>query len=173
MPVPSVVATPGVADANSYLTRAEATTYHDAHLYASKWTSASNDQKDIAIIMATRVLDAMVEWTGVKATEAQKLQWPRSGMRDRSDDYALADTVIPQELKDAVAELARTLLAADRTLDSDLETLGITALKAGSVALDFTNPQAKVIADAVAFLLPVQWGTIRSRRSGNVPVLRA
>jgi len=58
-------ATPGAADANSYATVADADAYHEGHLYASAWTSASNTTKEQALVMATRWLDAQVRWAGV------------------------------------------------------------------------------------------------------------
>ncbi len=69
-------------------------------------------------------------------------------------------SIIPQELKDATAELAGQLGTTDRTLDNDVIVQGITAIKAGSVGLNFKQaivPQ--VIPDAVYNLLPQSWLT--------------
>src|SRR5438046_7448880 len=115
-----VVATPGAADANSYCSLAEANTYHDSHPYASAWTgAASDDARNRALVTATRLLDEHIEWDGYAASATQALGWPRSGMVDRNEN-AIDSSTIPQTLKNAVAEFARQIIAADRTAESDI-----------------------------------------------------
>jgi hypothetical protein len=170
MPV-TVIATPLAVDANSYITTAEGDAYHEAHLYPAAWVSASTDQKNRAVVMATRLLDAMFEWSGTKATEAQALQWPMSGMFDPAG-YPIEAHVIPRQLKDATAELARTLLAGDRTADNAAEAQGLKSLKAGPVELTFAEQiTPKVISDAVYHLLPRAWGRLRSRVNSGTTVM--
>lgn len=171
-----IVATPGAANANSYETLAEAETYFATRLPLAGWENA--DSKEILLIMATRVLDAMLSghrrlergkdgnfyitsplWTGGPATTTQRLAWPRTGMLDRNGN-AIAVNVIPQDLKDATAELAGQLGNADRTLDNDVIVQGLTSVKAGSVALTFKDMiEARVLPDAVWNLMPDSWYT--------------
>ena len=54
-------ATVGGSSANSYCTRAEGDTYHEAHLYATAWTGATSGNKDAALVWATRMLDEQIE----------------------------------------------------------------------------------------------------------------
>lgn len=69
-------------------------------------------------------------------------------------------TYIPQDLKDAQIELAGQLLATDRTLDNDIQTLGITSVRAGSVALSFKEMISHhVLPEAVWMLMPATWLT--------------
>ena len=69
-------------------------------------------------------------------------------------------TSIPQELKNAEAELAGQLLGADRTLDNDVIVQGISSLRAGSVSMSFNKDIiAQVLPDAVMNLLPQSWLT--------------
>lgn len=153
----AVDATPGGATANSYCTVAEADTYHDDHLYASAWSAASDTQKAAAVITATRLLDAWVEWSGLAASSTQALCWPRSGMLTRNG-YSILSTVVPQTLKDATAEFARQLLASDLTETNEVVAKGITELKAGSIALKFKEAVEKhVVPDAVLALLVPSW----------------
>jgi len=81
---------------------------------------------------------------------------------------------IPPELKNAAAELARQLIVADRSADSDLETQKVKSLTAGPVSLTFgDNIAAKVMPDAVVALLPSWWGYVRGRVSATRELVRA
>lgn len=152
----------GGANSNSYSTIVEADAYHDNHLYAADWTGATADNKCRALLMATRLLDEHLEWEGSPTKrDTQKLQWPRSGMVDLLGQF-IADTVLPKALKDATAEFARQLIAANRTADSQTETESIKSLAVGPVTIDFGNPRAKVIPDSVYHMIS-QWGLVRSR----------
>ncbi|MGE3276728.1 MAG: DnaT-like ssDNA-binding protein [Vicinamibacterales bacterium] len=167
----TVVATAGASTANSYCTRAEANTYHEAHPYASTWDAAGDTDKDKAIVTATRLLDEHVEWEGVASTTTQALGWPRIGLEDLNGN-AIDSAAVPQKLKDAVAEFARWILAADRMADSDVEAQNLRSLKAGPVALEFgPGVRAKVIPDAVWYMVR-QWGTVRQRSGASVPLER-
>ncbi len=174
MAVPTLDSTPGSASANSYTTVAEATTYHESRLSSSAWTDATTDNKTISLIMATRVLDQMTNWTGISVDQIQALNWPLDGMIDKNEVEFIPVTEIPPELKEATAEFARLLLGTDLTLNSDIEDLKIRSLSAGSVALTFDGGvTAKVIPDSVYFLLPAHWFTsISSRAKGVRKVLR-
>lgn len=171
-------ATVGGAASNSYETVVEAQNYFDARLPLAGWDNA--DSQAILLVMGTRVLDALAQpfktffpasggtgayyrvrrqWTGAPATTTQRLAWPRTGMLDANGN-AIASNVIPQALKDALAELAGQLGGQDRTLDNDVIIQGLTSVKAGSVSLAFKQeiiPQ--VIPDAVYNLMPQSWLT--------------
>lgn len=166
MPVPTLIATPGALNANSYCTVAEANTYHDERLFTDDWTGASADDKTKALIWATRQLDLLYAWAGYPTDErdVQALQWPRSGIVDVDGLSTIDDDVIPRELKWATAEFARQLIVANRTADSDIETQGITSLSAGPISLSFKDTvRLKVVPDAVASLIPAHWGTLRGK----------
>lgn len=176
----TLVATPGAADANSYETEAEATAYFATRLPLSPpWDEA--DDPTAALAMATRVLDATFQprkvfvpamngqaayyragrqWTGLPASATQALAWPRIGMYDQNGN-AIAETVIPQALKDAQSEFAGQLAAGgDRTLDNDVVSQGISSVRAGSVAVSFRDTVfAQVLPDAVLNLMPASWFT--------------
>ncbi len=180
MPV-TLDATPGALTANSYATVIEAEAYFDTRVLVSGWEDA--DSKDVLLMMATRTIDALLSprrtfyppiggkagyyvnrptWTGTRpATNLSKLAWPRSGMFDRNG-VAISELVIPQELKDAVAEFAGALGTKDTTLDNDTVVQGITSIKAGPVALTFAEGAAmlsKVLPEAVLDLLVPSWLT--------------
>jgi hypothetical protein len=165
MATPTLVATAGSASANTYLTLAEADAYHDTRLSVTDWTDATDDTKNKSLLMATRLIDDMFAWVNSQTDSVQALRWPRSGMLDANERDYIDNDVIPQELKNAVAELARQLIAEDRTVDDDIETKRITSLTAGPVSLSFgEGVKAKVIPDAVFFMIPRWWwSSIRDR----------
>lgn len=72
----------GKVDANSYASVDDCEEYHDGHLYSTAWETASAEQKVVALVMATRVIDAEYQFGGVRARIEQALQWPRSDCRD-------------------------------------------------------------------------------------------
>ena len=117
----------GMADANSYASAADGDAYHDGHLYASAWTAATAANKEKALVMASRLIDAEYQFNGFKASGGQALQWPRISCPDpdvnatelvgilwRAGNY-VDSNIVPKAVVDATCELARELLVADRT----------------------------------------------------------
>ena len=173
MPV-VIDATPAGISANSYATLAEADTYHEERLHTETWDAADDATKNIARVMATRLLDSMFVWAEWPTTEEQSLQWPRQGVLAANQLENIGDYEIPIELKRATAEFARQLIDSDSTENSDIEALGITSLSAGPVSLAFKATQTvKVVPDAVGYLMPQWWFKIRSRKTGIRELLRA
>lgn len=176
--MPTIDATVAGVAANSYETEAEANTYFDNRLPLPTPWVASGEQNVRALIMATRVLDAMSvarkvlriskdsryyytnrRWTGSPATTTQRLAWPRTGMFDANGN-AIPSNVIPQALKDAESELAGQLLMSDTTLDNAAIAQGISSVRAGSVSVTFKDMiEAHVLPDAVLNLMPPSWFT--------------
>lgn len=138
-----LIETPGAANANTYATLAEFKAYRDARLPASAAAVAATDAAiEAALIVAARALDASFDWTGAAVDAVQALTWPRSGMLTRNG-FAIATSgsaSITQPLKDAQCEWAYQLLAGvDTTSDNDAAKLGISSVKAGSVAVSFQS----------------------------------
>lgn len=178
MPI-EVIATPNASDANSFIDLDEYAYYWERRTPLDPPVTVTGDVAARNVIMATRVLSTLHvarktirwdqnhnpyyytsrAWTGEISTSTQALPWGRKSMYDRLG-RAIAENVIPQELKDATAELAGQLEANDRTLDNDIIVQGITSVKAGSVALTFKNNiEAQVLPDAVVNLLVPSWLT--------------
>lgn len=169
-------ATPASPTANSYATLAEANTYHESIIpaQATDWTSATDATKEAALVTATRLLDQWFLWESWPSTEAQNLDWPRQGLLGRNGRQYIGDMVIPIELKNATAELARQMIVENRTLDSDIEVKNITSLRAGPVSLSFgSGVTAKVLPDAVMSYIPEWWGRPRSTRTMTRDLMRA
>lgn len=135
--------TPGSASANSYASLAEFEAYAAARVPALAWfTAADNTVKSAVLMAAAREIDACFVWTGVAVDEVQALTWPRRGMLSRNG-FAIGVTAIPNDLKNAQCELALQLGAGDRLGDNDPLRKGVTSLKAGSVALTFSDVQGQ------------------------------
>lgn len=124
----------GKADANSYATVAEADAYHETRLFVTAWTGASTPDKTAALIWATRVIDEQTTWDGARVDQRQALQWPRYGVPSRDRNIPFDSDIVPVFLKDATAEMARLLIAGDRTADNDTE--GFKRLKVGPVEIE-------------------------------------
>jgi|ERR1017187_4566311 hypothetical protein len=72
----------GKADANAYAEVANGDAYHAGHLYATAWTAATADQKAVALVMASRLIDAEYQFNGLRSVDSQALQWPRVNCLD-------------------------------------------------------------------------------------------
>src|ERR1051325_7676885 len=106
----------GKADANAYASAADCDAYHDGHLYAAAWTAATAENKDKALVMATRLIDAECQFDGARAKETQALQWPREDCPDPdAAGESVPGNVVPKAVAAATCEMARELLIADRT----------------------------------------------------------
>jgi len=110
------------ASANSYVTLEDANTYFETVPDSSTWVDKTNDQRNRAIISATRWIDAL-SFYGNRCTETQALKWPREDYK--VDGIELACTLIPVGIEVATYELARAL--ANDT-DAITGTTGTTGL---------------------------------------------
>lgn len=159
--------TVGGADADSYADLDFLATYVLARAFVPSWYATSTSAtKEAAMRQAARMLDALFVWTGSAVDETQALTWPRTGMFTRNG-YAIAETVIPADLKKAQCEFALQIGAGDKSADNDAIRDGITSVKAGSVAVTFSDPEksTREAADIAARLkeYEMQWA------SRNVP----
>ncbi|MEI7733501.1 MAG: DnaT-like ssDNA-binding protein [Verrucomicrobiota bacterium] len=109
----------GKADANAYADVADGDAYFEGHLYATLWTAATADQKAAALVMATRLIDAEMQFYGLKAVSGQALQWPRLNCPDPDGDAeslgVVKNSVVPPPVICATCEMAQELMLVDRT----------------------------------------------------------
>jgi len=171
----TLVATPKSATANTYALLATANMYHESHVDASGvWAGAGDPDKNIALAMGTRLLDAKYRWGGTATDEDQRLQWPRIGLLDFIERGSLDEDTIPAQIEEATSELARLLLGADSTADLAQSVQGLTGLKVGPIELKFKAfmSDSKPIPDSVRDLIPSWWGRLMG--SGMIrPLIRA
>lgn len=109
--MPTLIATIGAADANSYSTIAELATVADQLFpQPTAWIMAEEDDQVRIAIGATKLLDQLA-FVGWPATETQSLAWPRRGV-SRGDGFGdYTTTELPVALKQAHARLCFFLAA--------------------------------------------------------------
>lgn len=91
-----------VANANSYVSDSDYTTYATARGYTVGSTTSEREQE---ILKAMDYIEShRDEFKGLKATGTQSLQWPRYNVW--IDSYQIDSNSIPDELKNAVMEAA-------------------------------------------------------------------
>ena len=118
----TIVATLKSATANSYVTLAEANTYFETVPDSTTWTNKTDDQKNRALISATRWIDGL-NFYGDRCDESQALKWPRNNYH--VDDDELACTSIPANIKYAQYELARALANETDAITGNKGTDGV------------------------------------------------
>ena len=145
-----LIATAADPDANTYCTLAEAECYVAGVAYPGKWADADADQKNRALVTATRMLDDAMDWFGFPTTYEQRLQHPRIGLVTRTGDE-VDDSFVADAVKDATSELGVQVLNANRDADNDAEATGLSSLSAAGVSLSFkSTAKSKPIPDSVA-----------------------
>jgi hypothetical protein len=180
-----IVATPNAADANSYITLADARLIVDGMVQdadVTAWAAATTDSKNRALYTATQRLDRE-RFIGARSTDTQSLQWPRTGVRKPDtyiNTYAVGfpfrittdyytDTEIPDQIKKAQVMLAVYL-------NNNVDGLGLTGLedfknvKVGS--LDVT-PAQSMGADKIPPLVERYMTGLRISGPGNFAIRRS
>ncbi len=123
-------ATVGAADANSYVTVAEANAYFANRAHAEAWEDL--DQQPQALMTASQALDWHVTWKGDRVTGTQSMDWARVGVYDKVG-VLYPSNVIPPDVKTATYEMALASIEADRMADSDLA--GLSEVRAASLLI--------------------------------------
>jgi hypothetical protein len=173
----------GLANANSYADVVDGSAYHDGHLYATAWTGATAGNQAAALVMATRIIDAMFRFNGFKRITTQALQWPRRQCPDRDDSDGVVpglllvrggfvdETTVPAAVVAATCELARELLVSDLTASPAGDGLKAIRIE-GAMKLDF-DPKGKppVVPRLVQQMLG-KLGEYAGASSGTVRLVR-
>jgi hypothetical protein len=183
-----IVATPGAANANSYVTLAEAQAIVDGFVEdadVQHWGSGNTDSRNRALFTATQRLDRE-RFLGARATDTQALQWPRTGVR-KPDTYIntyavgfpfrittdyFTDTEIPTQI-----QYAQVVLAV--FLHNNTDALGLSGLedyknvKIGSLDVTPSVGFGAVGADKVPPLMERYLTGLRISGPGNFSIRRS
>ena len=132
----------GKADAESYCSVADASTYH-TNRGNTAWASLASDTvREQLLRKATDYIEQMYSqsWQGERVDNIQALSWPRSGVV--YDGVSVSNSIIPQSLINATAEMA--LRAAAGELEEDL-TRGVLREKVGTLEVEYDakSPERK------------------------------
>lgn len=195
--LPAMVVEDGsiVAGANSYATLAYANAYMAANIHGNpQWLALTQLEQQALLIWATRYLDQRATWNGITATAylyreggvnvidrwavhtippnftPQVLRWPRFGVWD-IDNNPIWFNQMPKQLLDATCEMARYLIAQDRSLERPQD--GLTELKVDVLSIkflpDYELPQ---VPDQISFMIR-GLGSISSGRTYGAKIRRA
>lgn len=106
----------GLANADSYVSVAEADLLMSATSYNADWAALTTGEKEDLLKAATRYLDASYRWYGKAKTNTQALGWPRTKNYNLQGQLIPAGTV-PSDLKKA------TVLATGAVAMAGLDTV--------------------------------------------------
>lgn len=118
----TINATLSSASANSYVTLADANAYFETVPDSATWTNKTDDQKNRALISATRWIDSL-NYYGDRCDEDQALKWPRNNYD--VDGVELECSLIPNDIKYATYELARALANDTGAITDSTGTTGL------------------------------------------------
>jgi hypothetical protein len=173
----------GLATANSYADVADGSAYHDGHLYATAWTGATAGNQAAALVMATRIIDAMFRFKGFKTVATQALQWPRRTCPDIDSDSIvtlgvaftrgcfLPENAVPAAVVSATCELARELLVSDLTAAPPGDGLKAIRLE-GAMKLDFDPKGKRAVVPRLVQQMLGKLGEYSGAASGPVRLVR-
>lgn len=172
-----VDATPGGSAANSFCTLAEAETFQESRVYITEWTASTTAEKNAALVMATFTLSTALLWNGYIYSSTQRLIFPRVGLYDRRGIEVPHDSV-PDELKEATAELALQLRKSNPNVVSEAVAEGLTFVKTGPVELHFDlnvalGAKLSTMLDLILPILPEGWVRRKYLHTGTRPLVRA
>lgn len=117
----------------SYVDLADADTYLAAQIEATSWATATNDQRGIALVTMSRIIDRQI-WQGSPVDFAANGAFPRNGIV-YPDGTPVPNTVVPQEIINGVCEGASLLLNGSPLQDSASTFNPQKSIKAGSVEI--------------------------------------
>lgn len=158
----------GGVSSDSYVTLAQADTYHLSRGRETAWADLDAEQKEPALREATAYLDARYQWRGVRNTSTQALGWPRAGVL--IDGYVCPTSSLPRQLTEACCELALKALTEDLFADADAQY--VESVTVGPITRKMSargNGGQKRYAAVDALLRDLAAGG----RSGSISVVRA
>lgn len=129
----------GKTNAESFISVADATTYHAARGNAAWAALASDTIREQCLRRATDYMEQAYRnrWAGYRVTSTQSLSWPRSWVPMEDVDYIATyypNDAVPVLVANACAELA--LKAATATLLSDQSQM-VTSESVGPLAVTY------------------------------------
>jgi hypothetical protein len=145
----------GKTDATSYVSEAEADTYFSekgSATFNTTWTALDSTGKQNLLTRATAYIERTYQgrWSeGRKKTKEQALDWPRDGAY-YPDGWYVEEDEIPQDIKDAVCEVAVRLNSDE--LDADLGRI-TTSERVGPVSVSYQPGSDRTTYPAIDAIL--------------------
>ena len=172
----------GLATANAYADVADGDAYHAGHLYATAWTGATADQKAVALVMASRLIDTEYQFNGLRSVDSQALQWPRVNCLDPDKapipiltslllvDPFVPFSIVPKQVVLAACDMARELLITDRTAAPVGE--GLKYYNQSGTQTGYDKTDRRPVISPVAQALLDKFGSLINGKSGAVRLVR-
>lgn len=161
----------GLTGANSYATVAEADDYLVANIHVAPiWAALDTASKEYLLAWASRYLDQRATWNGDRMVNTSGLRWPRTGVYT-IDDVLIADDEVPTALKQATIEMARYLIASDRSTERDQDALKELQVDVVKLVFDVSYRLPKVPSEISYILRGL--GTINSGAMNFARIIRA
>jgi len=115
----------GRSDAESYISVADADTYHTKFTASAAWAGAGTADKETALRQATQYLDDEYRgrWKGYPVDDEQALAWPRLDVEDENG-YVVDSDAVPEQVQRAAAEMALRALSSGPNLLPDIVERG-------------------------------------------------
>src|SRR5689334_14580730 len=104
-------------NANSFASVVSVSAFAESHLSMPNWAAASSGQRDIAVVMSTRLISRYAKFQGAPTLFTQPLPFPRVGCYDRNGN-TIGNNAMPSLLVEAVAEMSEILLGEPRREDN-------------------------------------------------------
>lgn len=158
-----------VAQANSYMSIAEADTYFTLQRpNATDWEDLDDETKEASLRFAVKLLDGEC-WLGYRTSPStQVLAFPRANLYHADRRQYFSSSEIPEFLKCAQAELAVALAREDRTLTA--ESAGGSGLKRAKIdvlEIEWATNAAKMAEDAKPLIPDIVMRLIEDYIYGN------
>lgn len=157
----------GRADAESYISVADADAYHAKRLNGD-WGPLANATKEALLIKATEYMVGTYRemWAGYTVNATQALDWPRYEVPDGRGGY-IDSNIVPAEVKKACAELALKANAGE--LAPDLEQ-AVKREKVDSIEVEYESyssqsPRYPAVYSMIARYLSNSGFTVKLVRS--------
>ena len=126
----ALIATVGAANANSYPTVPFAANYFANRAYGAAWEAVADPE--LLLMTASQMIDWYITPAGLKATDAQSMNFPRIGIYTENGNE-MDSTVLPNCLLVGTCELAFVLKDKDRTVANPLN--GLAEVRAGGLSI--------------------------------------
>jgi len=153
----------------SYVSVADADTYLAPNIHNTAWVALSTANKENLLAYATIYLNDRTRWKGTKTVPTSYLSWPRTGVYDR-EELLLDPNEIPVQLARATAEMARFMIAGDRTVDRDQD--GLKELTVDVIELVFDETYRIPTVPSQVRIMLEGLGIVRSNAAGFGRILR-
>ena len=128
-----------VAGAQSYIDLTFTEAYWETHGEPDKWNCQDEVAQEAAILYATKYLETRYKFKGHIVDETQALSFPRSSFCDSEGRDIAGTGVIPEPIKEAVAELALRHVIRDLFLDNSPESRAVSRNKIADSEVELGN----------------------------------